>query len=394
MYTGPNIVKDNTLLYFDTGSIKSYKGEPTTNFSLYSDILKSVTNGNQYNGQFYYNLATVYKTNNISPIRTSNAYLINMSGSSYDLYSAYTGLTVGSTYTFSIYVKLGSATNFTIVPNNTAGWNTVTGGTVFTGLSKDKYIRVSITFIAPSGGSVNIHLGGHSESITQQSAGSLYLWGHQFELNSHPTNYLSTSSSTSLRTSTQGLVPLLSQKKTSLDLTNMSHDTNSNLTFNGTTNNIKISDSVYNRTTGNELTICTVIKPGRNAGQYQDIVVNRSDSLYNWMLFQHTTDGSIQLHGSAQNKSTYIPTIGKYIHVTATVTSTGVYTLYINGVVKQTVTGYTYANMSPSLLCIGCFGSGQEPYLGKIDVVKIHTRALTQAEVVKDYNAIKSRFNI
>jgi hypothetical protein len=68
--------------------------------------------------------------------------------------------------------------------------------------------------------------------------------------------------------------------------------------------------------------------------------------------------------------------------------------LYINGVVKQTVTGYTYANMSPSLLCIGCFGSGQEPYLGKIDVVKIHTRALTQAEVVKDYNAIKSRFNI
>lgn len=165
--------------------------------------------------------------------------------------------------------------------------------------------------------------------------------------------------------------------------------------FDGVNDNARLSSSAFNKSNGDPLTVSVWMKPGRNAGQYQDIIVNRSDSLYNWMLYQHTSDGSIQLHGSAQYKSSYIPSIGTWINVTATVTSGGTYTLYVNGVVQQTVAGYTYAGMSPSLVCIGCFGTSiYEPYLGSIATAMIYNKALTDVEVTQNFNNQRIRFGI
>ena len=365
MYTGPNIVKDNTLLYFDIGNVKSSVGEPTTNL-LYNSGATNLSAGTDIYGKCtktYLGGGKYRFVNNgtgVSAIR---------------LYTNLSDLTNGYSYLVSVYYKDLTRGSISIDWCDSA----VTGGISSSSLKENRLY----------GSSIRANNAYNFLDINLDSGASVTLYGDQVEYKTNVTPFVN-----GVRSVTQGLVPLLSQSKTSLDLTNMSYDSNSQLTFNGSSNNIKISDSIYNRTTGDELTICTVIKPGRNGGQYQDIVVNRSDTLYNWMLFQHTTDGSIQLHGAAQNKSTYIPTIGQYIHVAATVTSTGVYTLYINGVVKQTVTGYTYNLVTPSLLCVGCFGSGQEPYLGKIDLVKIHTRAFTQAEVIQDYNAVKARFNI
>lgn len=366
MYTGPNIVKDNTLLYFDIGNVKSSIGEPTSNLlynsgainlstatDIYGRCVKTYLGGGKYK---FVNNGT-----GTSTIR---------------LYTNLSDLTNGFSYSCSFYYKdlTKGSIGFDWCDTTLVGVNSSSlKENRLYGLGTRSTYDSTFRFL----------------DINFDSGASVTLYGDQIEYKTHVTPFVKGN-----RSVTQGLVPLLSKNKTSFDLTNMSYDTNSQLTFNGSSNNIKISDSIYNRTTGNELTICTVIKPGRNAGQYQDIVVNRSDSSYNWMLFQHTTDGSIQLHGASQNKSTYIPTIGQYIHVAATVTSAGVYTLYINGVVKQTVTGYTYNLATPSLLCVGCFGTGQEPYLGRIDIVKIHTRAFTQTEVIQDYNGIKSRFNI
>ena len=151
---------------------------------------------------------------------------------------------------------------------------------------------------------------------------------------------------------------------------------------------------MFNRIAGDSMTVSCWMKPGRLAGQYQDLVVNRSDGLYNWMLFQHTTDGSIQLHGSAQYKSSYIPTIGVWINVAATVDSAGNYNLYVNGVVQQTVVGYSYANMAPSSLCIGKFGTAAEYYLGSMGNIAIYNRALSAAEVTQNFNALRGGYGI
>jgi len=195
------------------------------------------------------------------------------------------------------------------------------------------------------------------------------------------------------RSATQGLLPIVGNS--SIDLSNVSFTSNAQMTFDGTDDGIIINTSQFNKSNGDPITVECVIKPQRNAGQYQDLIVNRSNSLYNWMLYQHTNDGSIQLHGSDQYKSTYIPTLNQYVHIVATVDASGNYVLYANGEVKQTVSGWTYAGMSPSQLCIGIFGDARyEPYQGNIDISKIYNRALTSSEVKQNYNKYKTRFNL
>ena len=126
----------------------------------------------------------------------NNAYLVNLTSNVWDIYRHYNGLTPGLTYTFSMYVKLGSATNFCIVVNNAQNWNTLTQySNVFTidghGLSTTEYKRVSVTFVAPASEAVNIYLGGHNEYyIPQQTPGTVYMTGTQFEQKPHPTQYL------------------------------------------------------------------------------------------------------------------------------------------------------------------------------------------------------------
>ena len=144
--------------------------------------------------------------------------------------------------------------------------------------------------------------------------------------------------------------------------------------------------STYQRSDGQELTVECWINPSRLAGQYQDLVVNRSASAYNWMLYQHTTDGSVQLHGAAQYKSTYIPPLNKWTHIVATVNSSGVYNLYANGQLVQTVTGYQYQTQTPNELSIGNFDS-TEYFSGLIDEPRIYNRALSADEIKTHYNA-------
>ena len=170
-----------------------------TNLALYGNTFPSVNYPSNVNGYYYYSAATLNSTNNLSPDGTNNAYNITMHNVVYDMYSTFTGLSVGTTYSYSVYVKLGSATNFAVVVNNTVAWNSVAGSQTFTNLNGTNYTRVSITFVAPVQGQVNIHLGGHAENITQQSPGDVYIWGEQFEPGEFASTYIPTTSATVTR---------------------------------------------------------------------------------------------------------------------------------------------------------------------------------------------------
>jgi len=79
--------------------------------------------------------------------------------------------------------------------------------------------------------------------------------------------------------------------------------------------------------------------------------------------------------------------------------------LYVNGVLYGTASGATQ-QYTPSLVS-GCGnitinradvdggGTGVYSYLnGNIDAVKVYTRALSSAEVKKNYDALKGRFGL
>jgi len=170
---------------------------------------------------------------------------------------------------------------------------------------------------------------------------------------------------------------------------------NRSFTFNGTNNFATVTSTGFNRTNGQALTVAIWIKPARSVGFYQDLVVCRNTSLYNWMLYQHADGGEVSFHGTAQNKSTYIPPLNTWTYITATVTTDGILTIYANGVPKYRVVGYTYNAQSPSSVYIGVARTDlAEPYRGGVGSVAIYNRALSAPEIMRNFIAEKNRFGL
>ncbi len=148
----------------------------------------------------------------------------------------------------------------------------------------------------------------------------------------------------------------------------------------------KSSFTAINRIDTQPITVEAWIKPNWTSG-YGMVVANRTDASYNWMLYQHTTSGTIQLHGASQNASTYTPPNGVWTHVAVTIETNQDYKMYINGALQQSISGFTFNSTGASELSIGDFGSNNEPWNGSIDEVKIYNYAITASQVVSDMNA-------
>jgi hypothetical protein len=191
----------------------------------------------------------------------------------------------------------------------------------------------------------------------------------------------------------------LTNSGTVLALTNgptYSSTNGGSIVFDGVNDVANVTTSIVNRASTQEITVSCWIRPSRNAGQYSVFCTNRSNdaTIYNWIFYQHINDGAISFHGIAQNKSSYIPTLNQWINVTNTVTSSGVSTLYINGVSTFVVTGFTYGNGTPGRFGIGANPGASEAFQGNMSQVSIYDRALTQQEVTQNFNALRGRYGL
>ena len=158
-------------------SIVSRSNISTPRFSSAGGYVYGLTNSPSWNQS-----CGAYTNNNATaPDGTTSAgtYTLTSTCGSYDIYQTISSLTVGRVYTIGMWVKLGTATNFCLVANNTYTWNSI-GGKAFTssdGLSTSKWTHISYTFTAIAPGNINLHLGYHAETaVTQQTAGTVFLW--------------------------------------------------------------------------------------------------------------------------------------------------------------------------------------------------------------------------
>lgn len=378
MYTGPKIVKDNLLFYYDTGNSKSYLGEPTINKvgSLNSfdplDLYTWSTGG--------YQMTSVSRDTTIkSPLggivlRAITNGVASYSNSYNNSVTNITTASIGQIWTCSIYVMAPSGTSLTLYffEANSSGGYTVfsTAGSTGTG----SWQRISVTRTLTQVDTV--YLQARFDIYTSDV--TVYYSGLQVEQNSHATTFTS-----GTRSVTQGLSPLLGN--TLLNLTNMSYDSNAQLTFNGTSNyfNIEQSFGVLSQYTIEYVSYTTVGNRMPIAGRTNTAFYKYGDN--SWFYTHGGVTGEFY-HSTS-------PSFSGYIHYVITYDGANVRVWRNNNFAgSQASTGSV--NFSDGFKIGYWTGGAGYFWNGTIPIMKIYNKALTSNEVSQNYNALRTRFNI
>jgi hypothetical protein len=233
--------------------------------------------------------------------------------------------------------------------------------------------------------------------MPQSFTGRLYYRNAQLEYKPHATQF--TPSGTT-RSATQGLLDLTGNS--TIDLSNVSFDSNAQMTFDGTNDQIlldsyastipygtSVNITVETFTRWNDLVPNGVIVSygGNGTGAGFLFQVEFSQGL-EFSLFDGNGNGgraSLLTAPSAQYEDQYIHMVGTYDGNTVR--------LYINGT-QSASQAYTYGYPQQSYFRLG--NEYNRSYYANIDlpVLKIYNRALTASEIKSNFNAIKGRFNI
>jgi hypothetical protein len=214
-----------------------------------------------------------------------------------------------------------------------------------------------------------------------------YYKEYQVETNTHPTQY-----TPGTRSATQGLLDLTG--KSTVNLTNVSFDSNAQIIFDG-------SDDYINSSIASlaVFTIETIINR-------QSIPVNSYEAFL-WAISANSIDrisinsnlaliwrvrdssGNYDNKGSAPN---YV-TLNKNCHIVITLEGNTI-RYYKNGILTDTFTNITFYGNFGGTINIGRNASNSQYFNGKIPMMKIYNRALTADEVRNNYRHYKTRFNI
>ena len=207
----------------------------------------------------------------------------------------------------------------------------------------------------------------------------------------------------SSRSATQGLIDLTGNS--TIDLTNVSFDSNAIPTFDGTDDFIGVSPRRQYAIT-DQWTTELIFKPTDGADTSWNGLFGGALGQGGYWMF-HSSGNLTYYEGSSAETGTKITyrtwtkantfTTGNYHHLTIVYTplssTQGSFTLYYNGGEKIETFTWTFSwNYSLDMQNIGA-GDGR---YGTNDVhyFKQYNRALTAQEVVSNFNAIKSRFSI
>lgn len=153
----------------DAGWLNSNVPANNTNF---------ITNPTNFSSAFAFINGSVSALNQPDNMGGTTATLINFTSTPSDMYRQVTGLVAGKTYRVSVWYKRVTAGNFVLTLNNAATWDT--GESIVGTASAGTWARI-VAKITTSTGNINIHLGSHGNTGTQQQAGTVSLAFLQLE---------------------------------------------------------------------------------------------------------------------------------------------------------------------------------------------------------------------
>jgi hypothetical protein len=377
MYFSPKTSTDGLVFHYDTGNtVRSYLGEPTTNL---------VTNGNFSNGKTGWsftgtaNSATSVGTyqGKVALFANGLRYYNETPGYFYQSIS----VTQGVTYTVSFKYYLLSGT---LIFDPDGAYN---GGGGLT--STGQWVTYSATFVASST-SLTLNFYGDSGVYAYY-----YITDIQVEQKSHATPFVN-----GTRSVTQGLKDLAG--RSTIDLSNVSFDSNAQMTFDGSDDHILTSENIALNGSQTFEVITTISGgPQSPAG----IISNHDYANTSNFGLNHISGNRIGISiGYTDNSreydskyTTYTATVGTPFHLVMTFDqSSNTVKLYINGVLDSTFVLTKTVKFTSRPVVLGRWDYQYNYYYfnGKIPVAKAYNRALSAADVTQNFNAVRGRYGI
>jgi hypothetical protein len=411
---GPNTLGESNLVFaYDTGDVKnSYKGQPTTN---------AVGNLNSYNPLDLYTWApngnTSTWTRDYTPKSPVGGISLKQISSGTDSYSdTYNSsqdniiaASSGQTWTVSVYALATAGTNLQvwIFGANSSGNYIELNVNSFT--ATGVWQRISVTMTFTNGSTAYVQ----SRVATSTNGGVVWWDGLQVEQKSYPTSF-----TTGTRSVTQGLLPVIGNS--TIDLTNVSFDSNAKMIFDGTNDYANLSGSYLTNLDTSTLSIEIVFKTnvitgnaitllGWHENEYPHGYICLGNFTGYWgnetISFYNEGPGTTALSFAYTNGHSFLSDT-LYHHVVF-ILQTNNYKIYIDGVevaVNASFRNGSQSTVMPSnLFGYGTtpsvvLGTGSDPaggfFNGQIPVTKIYNRALTAQEVKQNYQQYKTRFNL
>ena len=384
LFHSPKTSTDGLVFMYDTGNKKSYVGEPTTN-----------TAGTTNLATYWNNSGTAsWSTDDTNvPRLFPNIPVISMEkltdGNSH-IGVGYTSATVSTEYTYSVYVWIPSTNSSSmagIVPyfrpqpsNSSIGYLSYNGSTSWGTWPRDQWIRISVTSTTPSTNVTTAYISCYLDTTGDK----IYFTAPQFEQKGHITPFVN-----GTRSTTQGLIDRTGNE--TITLSNLSYDSNAQMSFDGTDDQFIISDPGV----GTSFSIEVVIKVDNYSNGPIFISPNSVGIDH---FFRVNSNGTIRANfvevpdtANDGYTSTTVINTGEYYHVVISKTpSNG--TIYVNGVAEDSHTPTLPAAAWTGDWRIGARWNNTYNLNGEIPLLKVYNRALTAAEVLQNYNATKSRF--
>lgn len=176
-------------------------------------------------------------------------------------------------------------------------------------------------------------------------------------------------------------------RTTDIDLSNVSFDSNAQMTFDGTDDIVNINFPTLSSDSGSIEVV--VSREGTTSNSF--VFAKVGDSTNRYYLRQPSSDTLDAVRGNPLSYASFgTLTLGKYYHLVMTWDSSTVYA-YKNGVLQNT-NSYTNPNTDISDAQIGD-GPGNNIAM-KLPILKIHNKTLSAQEILQNYNAVKERFSL
>ena len=382
---GPNTKGEENLVFgYDLGDVaNSYKGEPTENLG---DAFPDSSLPSPYIWTYEYSASissspignhpfSNRKWIKLTKTSSTNGRVLFIGGSR----------TSGSRYTVSSYVYIDDSNNTSLAyGSDNSGYSIETSEKAYDFSKIGTVQRIHGTWDQQQNASSVYGLRGGSGNPT---GSVIYMTGLQLEEKPNPTQLTETTRSVS-----GSLIDLTGNS--TIDLSNVSFDSNAQMTFDGTDDYVSLGDnSTWDF--GQNGTLEMVVRPTNSTGNDRLWCIDNNSS--NLDAYLSSTGYNVYMHGGVVGTTTPL-TQNQYNHLVV-VYNGGTIQIYINGAagtMTGTTTGYNITNPSAnnSNLYLGCYRDLGYNLYGDINLFKVYNRALTASEVQSNYNAIKGRFNI